>query len=75
MEGGSLKNLNSDAARLRKLIFDTIEGYVSDFLLYDRENDKELPQGAIEKAVENRVVTTEEIVWRFRECLFEALHG
>jgi hypothetical protein len=75
MKGDSLKNLNSDAARLRKLILTTVGDCVIDFLLYDRKEDEELPQGAIEKAVADKIVTAEEIVWRFRECLFEALYS
>ena len=52
-----------------KIIRDTIEDLVSNFMYYDRKEDEELPRGSIEKALENKELTVQNIVDRFEECL------
>lgn len=42
---------------------------VSCFLYYDRKNNKDFPVGCIEKAINEGIITTDEIVDKFREEL------
>ena len=58
---------------LKTHILDTADDLVSMFLYYDRKEDEDLPRGAIDKAVATGVVTVDEIVNRFRECLEKGL--
>lgn len=57
-EYGSLK--------LKQEILNTVKATVADFLYYDRKEDKDLPQGEIERAIEEGIITVEEIVFFFR---------
>ena len=52
---------------LKKLILKTIVDLVSDFIYHDRKEDEELPQGAIENAVEHGVITHTEMMAKFYE--------
>ncbi len=54
---------------IKKLIEDTVDDLVGDFLYYDRQDDEELEQGVIEAAIEDGVITEEEIVEMFRAAL------
>ncbi len=45
---------------------DEIEGAVANFLYYDRKDDDDLPQGNIERAIKNGVITIDEIVIKFK---------
>ena len=54
-------------------IKNTIEDLVSDFLYYDREEDEDLPRGAIQKAVKDDLITKEQIIKKFAESLNEGL--
>ena len=58
---------------MKQLILDTISDLVSDFLYYDRKEDEELKNGDIEKAIEDGIITKEEIVKAFSDELHEAL--
>lgn len=58
---------------VKKTILDTVDDLVSNFLYYDRECDEELPMGAIDKAIEDGVITVEEIQQQFGDSLREGL--
>ena len=58
---------------LKAVILGTVEDLVSNFLYYDREEDEDLPPGAIEDAVKRRVVSIEDIVAQFGASLIESL--
>lgn len=55
------------------IICHVIDDMVSDFLYYDRKEDEQLPNGAIESAIENGVITVAEISDRFKQRLLELL--
>lgn len=54
-------------------ILDYISDLVSNFLYYDRKEDEDLPLGAIEDAVENDVITIDEMVDAFARSLRDGL--
>jgi len=58
---------------MNQLIKDTITDLVKDFLYYDRKEDKELPRGVIEKAIESGELTVEEIVDTFKTNLIKGI--
>ena len=58
---------------LKDTILGAVEDLVSNFLYYDREEDEDLPPGAIEDAVKRRVVSIEDIVAQFGASLIESL--
>ena len=47
---------------------------VSSFLYYDRKEDEDLPEGEIQKALDNNEITFEEIVITFKKELFKQLY-
>lgn len=51
---------------MREIIIDTVKDLAGDFMYYDREEDEELPRGAIEQAIKDGVITVDEIVEVFR---------
>jgi len=51
----------------------TIDDCVRDLLFFNRKEDEELPIGAIEQAIKDEEISTEEIVDMFRKVLTEAL--
>ena len=57
----------------RQTIIDTVTDLVSDFLYYDRKDDKELPRGSIREAVEAGEITEAEIVAHFAKTLSEKI--
>lgn len=57
----------------RELILMTIEDLAEDFLAGDRDNDEELPGGAIQAAVLAWDVTIGEIALRFEQKLREMI--
>ena len=57
----------------RQTIFSTVTDLVSDFLYYDRKDDKELPRGSIREAVEAGEITEAEIVAHFAKTLSEKI--
>lgn len=57
----------------REMILGTVDDLLSDFLYYDRKEDEELPLNAIEQAVKNRVVSTDEIIAKFSKGLRDHL--
>lgn len=54
-----------------------IKGYVADlvldFLTYNRRNDEDLPEGAIEEAIAGGEITVEEIVDTFKKELIKGI--
>lgn len=61
------------ADSLRDTVPITVDDLVSDFLYYNRKEDEELPPGAIDEAIAERLVTVEEITNRFKTRLIEGL--
>ena len=61
------ESLNKES--LKETILNTIDDMVNDFITSDRKEDEELPSGAIEQAVIDEVISIDEIVATFRECL------
>ena len=51
------------------VIKDTIINLVSVFLYYDRKEDEDLPEGAIEQAIRDKQVSIEEIADEFHDQL------
>lgn len=59
--------MNKD--ELRKEIFAAVTDLVTDFLYYDRKEDESLSLDKIEEAVEDSIITIEEIIDHFAETL------
>jgi hypothetical protein len=57
----------------KEVIFLTVEDLVMDLLYYDRKEDEMLPRGAIQQAVKQGLITSDEIVDKFRERLKSTL--
>lgn len=53
----------------KEVILGVTGDLVADFMYYDRKEDDDLPRGAIEKAIATGVITTNEIVEKFRSEL------
>lgn len=58
----------------KELIELTVMDLVSSFLYYDRKEDEDLPEGEIQKALDNNEITFEEIVITFKKELFKQLY-
>ncbi len=54
---------------MKDLILNEVEFIVSNFLYYDRKDCENLPVGEIDIAIDNGVVTIDEIVEQFRSSL------
>lgn len=54
-------------------ILGTVDDLVADFLYYDRKENEELPQGAIQAAILEGEISAELIIERFTAVLMEAL--
>jgi len=57
----------------RKLVFNTVEDLVADFLYYDRKEDEELPRGEIERMIKDGDITIQEILDLFQHVLIRQL--
>ncbi len=57
----------------RDTIIMTVEDLVSDLMHYDRDNDEELPEGAIEEAIAAGEITVEEIIVVFESGLRDVI--
>lgn len=55
----------TDDEKMKKLVFDTIDDMVHDFLYYDRRKDEELQLGTIDAMVGLGVLSEKEIVDKF----------
>ena len=68
--GPEVRMLSEADAALRTLILGHFEdAAVTDFMYYDRKEDEELPRGSIEKALEDGVVTVDDLVEVLRKGL------
>jgi len=64
----------SEKERIREIILeDEIHQAYNEFIYYHRKQDKRLPIGAIEQAVIDGYLTTEEIASEFMRCLDRAV--
>ena len=55
----------------KEYIFGSVEDLVSNFLYYDRKEDEDLPVGKIEELIEDKTISIDELVERFRQALLE----
>ena len=55
----------------KEIIFGSVEDLVSNFLYYNRKEDEDLPVGKIEEFIENKTISIDELVERFRQALLE----
>jgi len=63
--------------RSKELILGAVENLVGDFF-YDRSEDEELSFAHLDSAIKDKLVTLDEVVDKFRECLkptFTRLQG
>lgn len=56
---------------MRKIILDTISDLCADFLYYDRKEDEYLSSEELNQAVQDGVITIDEMVGEFRKHLEE----
>jgi hypothetical protein len=56
---------------IKNLILDTVDDLVTDFLYYDRKDDDELTLEMLENAIEDKIITIEDVVKKFREVLID----
>ncbi len=57
----------------KEQILGHITDLVANFLYYDRKEDEEMPDGFIESALENNLITIEDMVQKFETELRKAL--
>ena len=62
----SIKIEKDNKDNLKNLIMANVSDLASDLLYYDRKEDEELGVGDIEKAIEDGVITVDEIVDKFK---------
>ena len=65
--------MNDVDASLRKLVMNTVEDLVTDFVSYDRKEDEELSRDYLLDMIRRGVVSREDIVAHFDLSLCEAL--
>lgn len=58
---------------MKKIILNTVDDLVVDFIYYARKEDEVLQRGIIEAYIQSGDVTIEEIVERFSKKLHDAL--
>lgn len=56
---------------LRQKILNVAVDLMGDFMYHDRKEDSSLPEGAIEHAIKDGIITVEEIMEVFRKGLME----
>ncbi len=54
---------------VKQLILNAIEDLCSNFVFYDRKEDEDLSVEKLNKAVEDRIITVDEMVEHFEDCL------
>lgn len=54
---------------MKQIIINTITDLCSNFLYYDRKEDRQLSAKQLNKAVKDRVITVDEMVAEFRKHL------
>lgn len=58
-----------------EIIFDNVKGLVSDFLYYDRKECEDLPLGDINKAIDDKDITIDDIVKVFERELTKCIEA
>jgi hypothetical protein len=58
---------------MKQLLKDTISDLVTDFLYYDRKVDDQIGRGDIEKMIESKETSVDEIVEEFKANIERAL--
>ena len=53
----------------RQIILDTIEDLCSNFVFYDRKEDEDLSVDELNYTVDNKIITVDEMVEHFKDCL------
>jgi hypothetical protein len=59
--------------RRKTQILGAIEDLVGSFLYYDRKEDEDLPEGSIQNAIADGLITADEIIKQFSDTLREGL--
>lgn len=54
---------------VKQLILDAIEDLCSNFVFYDRKEDEDLSVDKLNDAVDNKIITVDEMVEHFKDCL------
>jgi len=69
------ENLNiSDVSDSKKqLVLNCVSDLVKKFFYYDRKNDEDLEVGDIEKYIESGIITTDEIIKKFKDEMLNRL--
>lgn len=57
----------------RETVFAVIDDMIADLLIHDRRNDEDLPEGEVERLIQNNDLSIDDMVERFRESLEEHL--
>ena len=61
--------LNEIMKDVKQLILDAIEDLCSNFVFYDRKEDEDLSVDKLNDAVDNKIITVDEMVEHFEDCL------
>lgn len=65
----NIKNQRKGVENKKQIILDTIEDLCSYFVLYDRQEDGNLSVEELNYAVDNKIITVDEMVKHFHDCL------
>ena len=60
---------------VKQLILDRITDLCSNFVFYDRKEDEKLSINKLNKAVDDGVITVDEMVEHFKDCLLNTFGG
>ncbi len=60
-------------SKVKSLILASVSDLAINFTYYDRKEDEDLGVGAIQNAIEGKIITVDEIVAAFRVSLLENL--
>lgn len=64
-----MTNRKKQALADRDHVYQALDDLVDSFLVYDRREDEELPQGVIERLISKDTISIDDLVDRFREGL------
>ncbi len=64
--------MSEENEKIRELIFSRISDCVLDLMYYDTKEDEELPKGAIEKCVQDGIISYEEMAKKFKDELTDS---
>jgi hypothetical protein len=65
--------MNKEHMATINMIFLTVQDLVANFLYYDRKEDEDLPRGVIEKMIEDKILTVDELALWFHSELNRVL--